>query len=246
MPAVSQSQHRLMGQAYALKKGDLKPEDLNPEYREQIEDLAKGMTLKQLKDYAETPSKKLPNKIKIGEMKNIPTFDQFINESRVTWGEELVYDLNRDKATLFVTEYEGLSNDIFFTKDNQAIVTKRTSNIISHGKNPKDLKLDNIKFVYCGIEKEFYSTADYTKLLNAIYRGLNIRNIKPLKVNESLNEAKFTPKQGLMEILDMLNDGWTKDEVANIILNATKGKLDLNAYTGFNGNELSKESQYTK
>jgi hypothetical protein len=123
-------------------------------------------------------------------MKHIHTFEQFINESRVTWGEELVYDLNRDKATLFVTEYEGLSNDIFFTKDNQAIVTKRMSNIISHGKNPKDLKLDNIKFVYCGIEKEFYSTDDYTKLLNAIYRGLNIRNIKPLKVNESFNEAK--------------------------------------------------------
>ena len=140
MPAVSQSQQRLMGQAYALKKGDLKPEDLNPEYREQIEDLAKGMTLKQLKDYAETSHDDLPKKIK--EMKNIPTFDSYINEN--------------------------------------------------------------------------------------------------------LNEAKFTPKQGLMEILDMLNDGWTKDEVANIILNATKGKLDLSAYTGFNGNELSKESQYTK
>jgi hypothetical protein len=34
--------------------------------------------------------------------------------------------------------------------------------------------------------------------------------------------------------------------VANIILNAVKGKLDLSAYTGFNGNELSKETQYTK
>jgi len=65
-------------------------------------------------------------------------------------------------------------------------------------------------------------------------------------LNENLNEAKFTPKVQLMDILDMLNDGWSKDEVANIILNATKGKLDLSAYTGFNGNDLSKESQYTK
>jgi hypothetical protein len=49
MPAISQSQQKLMGQAYALKNGDLKPEDLNPEYRKQIEDLADGMTFKQLK-----------------------------------------------------------------------------------------------------------------------------------------------------------------------------------------------------
>jgi hypothetical protein len=65
-------------------------------------------------------------------------------------------------------------------------------------------------------------------------------------LNENLDEAKFTPKVQLMDILDMLNDGWSKDEVANIILNAVKGKLDLSAYTGFNGTELSKETQYTK
>jgi hypothetical protein len=80
MPAVSQAQQRLMGQAYALKKGDLKPEDLNPEYREQIEDLAKGMTLDQLKDYAETSHEKLPKKVR--EMKTyIPTFESFVNET---------------------------------------------------------------------------------------------------------------------------------------------------------------------
>lgn len=63
MPAVSQAQQRLMGQAYALKKGDLKSDDLNPEYADQIKDLAKGMTLKQLKDYAETTHEDLPKKI---------------------------------------------------------------------------------------------------------------------------------------------------------------------------------------
>jgi hypothetical protein len=67
------------------------------------------------------------------------------------------------------------------------------------------------------------------------------------KYSEDLNEAsKMTAKQQLMDILDMLNDGWSKDEVANIILNATKGKLDLGAYTGFNGTEMSKPTQYTK
>jgi hypothetical protein len=61
MPAVSKSQQRLMGQAYALKKGDLKLKDLNPKYRDQIKDLADGMTLKQLKDYAETSHENLPD-----------------------------------------------------------------------------------------------------------------------------------------------------------------------------------------
>ena len=57
---------------------------------------------------------------------------------------------------------------------------------------------------------------------------------------------KMNKKNQLMDILDMLSDGWTADEVANIILNATKGNLNLDEYTGFNGYELSKESIYTK
>jgi hypothetical protein len=61
MPAVSKSQQRLMGQAYALKKGELKLSDLNPEYRDQIKDLADGMTLKQLEDFAKTSHDELPD-----------------------------------------------------------------------------------------------------------------------------------------------------------------------------------------
>lgn len=78
MPAVSKAQQALMGQAYGIKTGKLKPEDLNPEYRDQIVDLAKSMEEEDLKDYAETPTKKLPKKI--GEMRNIPTFQDFIKE----------------------------------------------------------------------------------------------------------------------------------------------------------------------
>jgi len=60
MPSHSKSQQRLMGQAYALKKGELKLADLNPEYRDQIKSLADGMTLKQLEDYAKTSHEGLP------------------------------------------------------------------------------------------------------------------------------------------------------------------------------------------
>lgn len=53
-----------MAQAYALKKGDLEPSDIKPEYRKEIEDVAKGMTQQQLKDFASTKHKGLPEKVK--------------------------------------------------------------------------------------------------------------------------------------------------------------------------------------
>ncbi len=82
MPAVSQAQQALMGQAYAIKKGDLKPEDLNPKYKDQIVDLADGMTLKQLEDYAKTAKKDLPKKV--GESVHIPNFQDFLDENSPT------------------------------------------------------------------------------------------------------------------------------------------------------------------
>ena len=83
MPSTSIAQQRLMGQAYALKTGELKSSDLDPKYREQIEDLAASMTEKDLKDFAETSHKGLPQKVKETHTmnKHIPTFESFINES---------------------------------------------------------------------------------------------------------------------------------------------------------------------
>lgn len=66
MPAESKSQQRLMGQAYAIKKGDIKPSDLDPKYKDKIVDLADSMSLKDLKDFAETKHKDLPNKVDEG------------------------------------------------------------------------------------------------------------------------------------------------------------------------------------
>ncbi len=82
MPSVSQAQQALMGQAYAIKTGKMKPSDLNPDYKDQILDLAKSMSEKDLKDFAETPKKDLPKKIKENYiMKNIKSFEAFVNES---------------------------------------------------------------------------------------------------------------------------------------------------------------------
>ncbi len=64
MPATSVAQQRLMGQAYAVKNGELDIKDVDPKYREDIQKLADGMTLQQLKDFAETKHKGLPDKVK--------------------------------------------------------------------------------------------------------------------------------------------------------------------------------------
>ena len=60
MPAVSKAQRRLFAIAYKYKKGEIKKSELeNPE---EIERIAKSMSLKKLRQYAKTKEKKLPKR----------------------------------------------------------------------------------------------------------------------------------------------------------------------------------------
>jgi hypothetical protein len=59
MPARSKAQQKLMGMAYAVKKGDMPRSEASDEVR----NLADSMTLKQLKDYAETKHAGLPDRV---------------------------------------------------------------------------------------------------------------------------------------------------------------------------------------
>lgn len=63
MPSTSKAQQRLMGIAYAVKKGDIELSEVDTEYRDKVQELVSDMTLKQLKDFASTPHDGLPNKI---------------------------------------------------------------------------------------------------------------------------------------------------------------------------------------
>lgn len=109
MPSVSKSQQRLMGQAYAYKKGDLKAKDLNPKYADDIKKLSKSMTKKKLKDFASTKHGNLPNKVE----ERILDFKSF-NES-VTYDEkELKMGIKIEKEHNDV--WEELDN--FLTSNN--------------------------------------------------------------------------------------------------------------------------------
>lgn len=63
MPSTSKTQQRLMGVAYAVKKGDMKLSEVDAEYRDKVQELVSNMTLKQLKDFASTSHKGLPDKV---------------------------------------------------------------------------------------------------------------------------------------------------------------------------------------
>lgn len=57
--SVSTAQQALMGQAYGLKTGKLKPSDIKPKYRKEISNISKKMSLRSLKDFAQTKHKGL-------------------------------------------------------------------------------------------------------------------------------------------------------------------------------------------
>ena len=73
MPSKSKTQQRLMGLALAYKTGEIKEKDLSPEYADEIKKLAKSMTEKQLRDFAQTKHKGLPEKVE----ERIKRFDSF-------------------------------------------------------------------------------------------------------------------------------------------------------------------------
>lgn len=61
MPAKSKAQQKFMSLVYALKKGDVKPSDVSQD----VIDAAKSMKTKDVKDFASTKDKGLPNKVEM-------------------------------------------------------------------------------------------------------------------------------------------------------------------------------------
>jgi len=69
MPSQSKSQQRLMGVAYAVKSGDMPLSDVDASYRDKVKELVDGMSLKDLKDFAETKHDDVPEEVTEGVMK---------------------------------------------------------------------------------------------------------------------------------------------------------------------------------
>ena len=143
MPAVSQAQQKLMGMAYALKKGDMEPKDASDE----VKQLADEMTLDQLKDYAETKHEGLPAKKESEEtpkkLANIKTFEEFVSEcdDEETDEEESADDKKGEES---VEEGNLLEPSIFY--DFKELVDNiRVSNIDKATIDKIQRKLDELK-----------------------------------------------------------------------------------------------------
>ena len=73
MPSVSSAQQAIMGQAWAVRTGEMKLSEVAPKYRKEVASIAHGdMTDKELKKFASTKSKNLPHYVHKGKSSNKP------------------------------------------------------------------------------------------------------------------------------------------------------------------------------
>jgi len=87
MPSVSSAQQAIMGQAWAVRSGQMKIGEVNPKWRKEVSSIANGdMTDKELKKFASTKSKDLPHYVMDGKPhKNKPVKEgeEFIDEEEL-------------------------------------------------------------------------------------------------------------------------------------------------------------------
>ena len=73
MPSVSAAQQAIMGQAWAVRSGEMKISEVAPKYRKEVSAIANGeMTDKELKKFASTKSKNLPHYVHKGKPAKTP------------------------------------------------------------------------------------------------------------------------------------------------------------------------------
>lgn len=102
MPATSKAQQRLFGLAYAIKKGDMERSDADAKAVE----IADSMSLKDLKKFAETDHKGLPDKVKeslVNEGKGLSEASKLIKTLR----SKVYPKLNDDELSEFKKEIVG-------------------------------------------------------------------------------------------------------------------------------------------
>jgi hypothetical protein len=61
--SVSKKQHGLMGAAYSVEKGDKEIKDIPKSYRGKVKNVVDSMSKKQVKDFAKTKTKNLPDEV---------------------------------------------------------------------------------------------------------------------------------------------------------------------------------------
>jgi len=103
MPSTSVAQQKLMGMAYALKKGEMDPEEASQE----VKDLADSMTLKQLKDFASTKHDGLPDHVKESKekQKHVKEYAYFWWDTQGSMSAGVAAGIERDRRDPLVQSF---------------------------------------------------------------------------------------------------------------------------------------------
>lgn len=100
---------------------------------------------------------------------------------RVTNGPQSVWYMKSDPIKHFLSQFDKHKDIFFMTDDKTAIETERMSNLTWHGRKGNFKNLDQVKFVYAGLEGEFYKPEDFGKLMVSVYNGRRSR-VKPITI----------------------------------------------------------------
>ena len=92
MPAKSKAQQKFMGIVHAVQKGDAKASD----YSKEIGDAVKSMKKKDVKDFADTDRKGLPNKVENILRDVIKQEIKLRNEDNIKFSKEEMAQLHKD------------------------------------------------------------------------------------------------------------------------------------------------------
>jgi len=151
--AKSKSQQRLMGQAYAYRKGTLKAKDMDPKFKDIIVGLSQDMTEKELKAFAKTKHKGLPEKKKKKANEN---FSNFMRE-QIDYALMKVTDIYHDA----MLELQALQNEFVSTpKDNTKERDALKEKIIAKNREVKE-KEREFEEVLKATSPEFDEKFDY-------------------------------------------------------------------------------------
>ena len=221
MPSSSKAQQKFMGIVHSVQKGDTKPSDVS----QSVRDAAKSMSKKDAKDYASTPVKGLPNKVrqeivkKLKEYANKMGLDHLGGDSipsnkkrgglRDFDGYDNV-DYNRDMPMdeAYIVLYSP-------KKGVKPVATAAYRDKKDAQKWEKDLKREKGGGITMLVQKKMKGI-DEAKLIEACWKGYKavggkIKNGKqvPNCVPESVNEAKVETERyfGKKGIIIMIRDG---------------------------------------
>ena len=211
--SVSKSQQRLMGQAYAYKKGDLTNKDLNPKYADQIKKMSDSMTLKQLKDFASTKHKGLVNKVKESKILSFKLFLEKLNNNEL-------YDFYYKE---YNSKYKGEELESYIYCSIRLDFANEVSEFIS-------------SYIYDNNVPKFYSDlcktnrspeSDYKEVLSGLGDSFKLEDLKKIFNEEIDSICKYT-------IEDLyLGESWDlipELSFSNLSLNQDSGLMDTFFY----------------